>query len=164
MRKLGILIILLILCLNLKSQQNLTKTYQFKLTSLSERIIDMFINDSMNLHRIDPSSHSLVLSFGDVQDSTVELWIMDDELIKSCVNDIFITKYKDFNIFYNGLLLPKYIKIHIAILKINCTCDSLLKKYPKGEEIIFSNHDSSIYLIKKETTIKDIKFMRIQGG
>jgi hypothetical protein len=118
----------------------------------------------MNLHRIDPSRHSLVLSFGDVQDSTVELWIMDDELIKSCVNDIFITKYKDFNVFYNGQLLPKYVQKYRSMKEINCTCDSLLKKYPKKEGIIFSNHDGSIYLIKKETTIKDIKFVRIQGG
>lgn len=125
----------------------------------------MFIEDSMNIHRIDPASHSLVFSFGDVQDSTIELWVMDNELLKSCIDDIYVTKYKDFNIFYNGLLLPKYIQKYRTISEISCAkCDSILKTLPNKEDIVFKNHDSSIYLIKKGTTIKNIKFERVQGG
>lgn len=153
------------LSLNLLSQEKPKTNYRFKLSPLSEKILDMFVNDPMNISRIDASTCSLVLSFGNVQDSTIEMCVMDNELLNSCVNDVYVANYKSFNIFYNGTVLSKYIIKYKVATGIPCyKCDSIFKTQPKGKEIIFKNYDGSIYEVKKGTTIKNIKFVRIQGG
>ena len=165
MIKLDILVILILLGFNLKSQERGKNISQFKLTTLSEKILDMFIDDPMNIRRIDSLSCSIVLSFGDIHDLNNELWIYDAELLHSCVKNTYLTKYKGFNIFYDGKMLSKFIYKCSYAKEVKCTaCDSLLKAIPKDEQVPFDNYDGSIYKIKKGTTIKNIMLERVQGG
>ena len=167
MMKMGIIAILLLLGFNLKSQDKTRNIDNSKLTALSAKILDMFIDDPMNNGRIDSLSCSIVLSFGDTHDFNNELWIYDAELLSSCVDvdHIYLAKYKGFNIFYNGKILSKYIYKSRVATKVRClVCDSMLNKLPKGERILLKEYDGSIYKIKRGTTIKNIKIEKVVGG
>ncbi len=162
MMKKGMLVILLLLGFSLKSQEKVKCFYHFKLTTLSEKILDMFIEDPMNKGRIESSSSSIVLSFGGVHDLNNELWIFDAELLQSCVDHTYLTKYKGFSVFYQGKILPEYIYKIRATGKLKCpVCDSLLRAFPPGKQIVFSIYDGAIYKIKKGTKIKNIKIEKV---
>lgn len=162
MIKMGILAILLLVDFNQKSQNQ--DTYQYKLTPLCEKVLDMFISDPMNDNRIDPLHCAIILSSGDIQNSNIELWISDGELIDSCIGSIYLTKYKGFNILYNGNeMKPKYF---FVIGKNNkCkVCDSLLKTRPVDRRVPINQYDGSIYKIKKGTTLKNMIIEKVPGG
>lgn len=166
MKEIKLVVILLMLGLNLLSQEKPKTNYQFKLSTLSEKIIDMFINDPMNKGRIDTLTCSIIFSFNDIQDLNNELWIYDANLLNSCLNKNFVTKYNGYNIFIDDSeLLPKYISKRISALKTKCKdCENILSTYPKGEQPILEIYDGSTFKVKKGTTIKDIKIEKEQGG
>ena len=160
------MVFLCLLSFNLSGQTDKIKSvyFSYQLTDLSKKILDMFIADSMNYWRIDTLRCSIVFSFGDTYDINNELWIYDNELLASCLDHVYLAKYKGFNIFSSdNVILPKYIlkkKINFAQKNF---CDGLLNSIPKEFQVP-RIYDGSIFKIKRGTTIGKILVERVQGG
>jgi hypothetical protein len=130
-----------------------------KLTPLSEQLLEMFITDSMNYERLDPSKCSIVLSFVDQSEKDIDLWIYDSDLLVSCIDHSYVTRYKGFNIFYQFKINGKYLS-GISDEKLKCSkCDSLLKVRKNPYE-----YDGSIYKVYKETNEINKKIVKVRGG
>ena len=158
-----VLLLVPILGFNLKLQQKSEDANCLKLTPLSEQLLNMFIADSMNSKRLNPRVCSLVLSFGDNSDSDVDLWILDADLLNSCVDHFYLTKYEGFYLFYRGEINAKYISGIRGTQQLRCSiCDSLIKS--KGNPIVFKEYDGSIYKVYKETNERNKKIVKIRGG
>jgi hypothetical protein len=146
-------------CSDLRPQKSSEDANHLKLTPLSEQLLDMFIADSMNYNRIKPHICSIVLSFGDHSESDIDLWIYDSDLLVSCLDHSYVTRYKGFNIFYQFKINGKYLS-GISDEKLNCSnCDSLLKVRENPYE-----YDGSIYKVYKESNEFKKKIVKVRGG
>lgn len=160
------LVFLFLLSLNLSPQtKKISNVYfNYQLTDLSKKILDMFIEDSMNLGRIDTLRCSIVFSLGDTHDINNELWIYDNELLASCIDHMYFTKYKGFNIFNSG---SEIIQKYATKKKVNSTqkniCEKLFKSIPKEFQVP-RIYDGCIFKIKRGTTIEKILIEKVQGG
>lgn len=143
---------------NSSTQEEIKNDYSYQLTDLGKKVLDLFIEDSLNFERIDTSRCSIVFRFEDKFDPSNELWLYDEELLGSCtdLNRTYLLKYKGYYIFNNGRKIsPKYFKGSKLDFTKKNICDELLETIPKEFQTPMI-YDGCVFKIKKMTTIRNI--------